>query len=227
MEVVHLATITSVTFEEGSACTTIDSYAFLGTRLSELLIPNSVTTIGDRIVNGSTPLSKIVVPEKLILWSHSRKYNDYIHSDTIVWNAIAYPKECYAFDYGDDREYNTTTKRFIFGEKVTLIPDRLCFHMKELKEITIPNAVTTIGARAFEGCTGLKTITIGNGVTSINYDAFKYCTAKVYIKAVEPPTVTGDPFYGCSVIYVPSASVDKYRTAWSDFATKIVGYDFE
>ena len=138
----------------------------------------------------------------------------------------AYPKECYAF-YLDGDEYNTTTKKFILGEKVTLIPDRLCFHMKGLKEITIPDAVTTIGARAFEGCTGLKTITICSGVTSISGSAFKYCTAKVYIKALEPPTAGADAFYGCNVIYVPSASVSKYRTAWSEYATKIVGYNFE
>ena len=102
----------SVTFEEGSACTTIEDGAFFYCRgLSELVIPNSVTTMGDMIVN-DVYLSKIVVPEKLILWSHSSR-SGYIKSDTIVWNAIAYPKQCYAFDlYGDDK-YNTITKRFI------------------------------------------------------------------------------------------------------------------
>ncbi|MBQ3594353.1 MAG: leucine-rich repeat domain-containing protein [Bacteroidales bacterium] len=44
-----------------------------------------------------------------------------------------------------------------------------------LKSVSIPNTVTTIGARAFNGCRGLVGITIPNSVTSIGNYAFYGC----------------------------------------------------
>ena len=46
----------------------------------------------------------------------------------------------------------------------------------KLKEIILPNSVTSIGQYAFSGCSGLTSITIPNSVTSIGEDAF-YGTA--------------------------------------------------
>lgn len=42
---------------------------------------------------------------------------------------------------------------------------------------TIPDSVTTIGNRAFIGCTSLESVTIPNSVTSIGSEAFLRCTA--------------------------------------------------
>ena len=46
-----------------------------------------------------------------------------------------------------------------------------------LTSIIIPNSLTWIGNRAFEGCTSLKSITIPNSVTCIGERAFYYCTS--------------------------------------------------
>lgn len=45
-----------------------------------------------------------------------------------------------------------------------------------IKSVAIGEGVTSIGARAFEGCSSLPTITIPAGVTSIGGDAFLGCT---------------------------------------------------
>lgn len=54
-----------------------------------------------------------------------------------------------------------------------------------IKSVAISEGVTSIGARAFEGCSSLPTITIPAGVTSIGGDAFLGCTgmADVYCLA--------------------------------------------
>ena len=50
---------------------------------------------------------------------------------------------------------------------------------------------------------------------------------KIYCEAINPPVINGQPFNKGAVIYVPRASVDEYRVIWSNYADRIVGYDFE
>jgi len=58
-----------------------------------------------------------------------------------------------------------------------------------LNSITIPNSVTSIGYRTFEGCSGLTSITIPNSVTSIRDSAFYRCsnlTSVTYLGSTAP-----------------------------------------
>ena len=52
----------------------------------------------------------------------------------------------------------------------------------------------------------------------------------IYSKNPTPPTLSSTTFYKCNYIenvYVPSESIEEYKTEWSQFADKIIGYDFE
>ena len=63
----------------------------------------------------------------------------------------------------------------------------------------IPNSVTSIGAWAFDGCTGLTSITIPNSVTSIGIYAFYYCTGLTSITIPNSVTSIGAcAFCGCT-----------------------------
>ena len=46
----------------------------------------------------------------------------------------------------------------------------------EIKNLVIPNSVTSIGSQTFCGCSGLTSVTIGNSVTSIGGSAFGGCS---------------------------------------------------
>ena len=52
----------------------------------------------------------------------------------------------------------------------------------------------------------------------------------MYCKAQQPPVLGTNALptpTSIGIIYVPKVSMENYRTLWSDYATKIIGYDFE
>lgn len=102
-----------------------------------------------------------------------------------------------------------------------------------LRNITIPHNVTEVGQQAFRYCKTLTDITIPENVATIHNEAFYMCydLENIYCKPITPPQIGDDLFstLSNSSIYVPSESVDAYKSAdgWKSYATKIVGYDFE
>lgn len=98
-----------------------------------------------------------------------------------------------------------------FGDVITSIKDSAFKDRELLTTIRIPAGVLTIGDYAFSGCDELTTV---------------YCLAD------SPPTIGLDTFgsiYNIPEdfrIYVPSGSVDSYRTRtyWSEYASYIFGF---
>ena len=93
--------------------------------------------------------------------------------------------------------------------------------------------LTSIGYRSFYFCNTLTSVTIPETVISIGGAAFNGCTSlsNVYCKATTPPQGGYNMFYNSSEnlkIYVPTNSVSAYKTPqfWSNYSSKIVGYDF-
>ena len=61
------------------------------------------------------------------------------------------------------------------GYPVTRIGDYAFVHCG-VSSVTIPDSVTSIGAEAFEGCSGLTSVILPDSVTSIGSGAFNYCS---------------------------------------------------
>jgi hypothetical protein len=69
----------------------------------------------------------------------------------------------------------------------------------KIKEIAIPQGVTSIGAWAFDGCSSLTSITIPEGVTSIGYGTFYGCSSLTSITIPQSVTSIGEEaFRECS-----------------------------
>ena len=66
-------------------------------------------------------------------------------------------------------------KRIIIGNGITTIGGRAFAGCSALTSVTISNSVTTIGEAAFHYCSALTSITIPNSVTEIGYSAFSIC----------------------------------------------------
>lgn len=101
------------------------------------------------------------------------------------------------------------------------------FYISNVNEVILPKSVTSIDMGAFMYC-GLQNVTIPKNVTNIGSYAFcniygDFNTVKV--EAEIPPTlgnyvfmVNETTYYSNLSIYVPDASVDAYKTSWSEYA---------
>ena len=109
---------------------------------------------------------------------------------------------------------------------VTSIGNNAFLYCSGLTSVTIGNSVTSIGKGAFALC-GLTSVTIPNSVTYIGLQAFYWCSGliSVTIEAETPPRLgdlspLDDPNSNFP-IYVPCGTLDTYKTAWSDYASRI------
>ena len=82
------------------------------------------------------------------------------------------------------------------GSKVTSIGDRAFDGCTSLTSVTIGNGVTSIGDHAFYGCESLTNITIPDSVTSIGNSAFCNCIALESITIPDSVTSIGDSAFG-------------------------------
>ncbi|MBP3251492.1 MAG: leucine-rich repeat domain-containing protein [Prevotella sp.] len=97
---------------------------------------------------------------------------------------------------------------------------------RNLGSISLPSTIKRIGHDALAN-TGLREIEIPASVTEIEQDAFLGSTSlnTIIVRGETPATLSGsnqfDKHDGLR-IYVPAASIDAYKTAWSDYAQYIV-----
>ena len=110
--------------------------------LSDIVIPSSVTSIGDRAFHWCLSLSDIVIPSSV----------------TSIGD--------WAF------EHCRSLSEIVIPASVTSIGDRAFDHCRSLSDIVIPDSVTSIGNGAFNYCSSLKYISIPKSVICLNGNPF-------------------------------------------------------
>ena len=201
--------------------------------LTSINIPTSVTTIGGDAFGNCIRLSSINIPASVTSIGDAAFLNCY----GLVSISVAEGNTVYDSHNGCNALIETASNTLIQGCKNTVIPNTVTsigdvafLGCEGLTSITIPASVTSIGQFAFNGCYALTSITIPASVTSIGDYAFQNCTSltTVFMERTTPPTLGNIIFNACKAldaIYVPAASLDDYKTAWADYASKIQGYD--
>ena len=193
----------------GSGVTSIGNGAFQNCRtLTSLHIPSGVTSICANTFSNCYSLTSITVD------SSNTKYDSRNNCNALI---------------------NTSTNELMQGSNNTIIPNGVTKinnaalqNCSGLTSIDIPDSVTSIGTNAFRSCNGATGCTIGTGITSINIYAFYNCTnlTSITINATTPPRLSDANAFtntnNCP-IYVPSASVNTYKTTnkWSSLASRI------
>ena len=105
--------------------------------LKSLVIPDSVTNIGDYAFSGCRSLKSLVIPDSVT------SIGDHAFEDC------------------------ESLKSLVIPDSVTSIGERAFIGCESLKSLVIPDSVTSIGRRAFSGCCSLKSLVIPASVGNI------------------------------------------------------------
>ena len=153
-----------------NSVTSIGNFAFVGfTSMKSLSIPNSVTSIGKRAFMQCTAINSVSVPNSVM------SLGEYAFQGCSSLNSIS------------------------FSNNLTEISEGACNYCTSLSTITIPNNITDIGNYAFEKCDALISIIIPNGVININGCAFRNCSNLTSVTIPNSVTcIGGGAFSGCS-----------------------------
>jgi sorbitol-specific phosphotransferase system component IIA len=179
-------------------CIGDEAFAFCDS-LRSIVIPNSVTSIGKSAFGGCTILQSVVIPNSVT---------------SIKWSTFG---GC------------TNLQSVVIPNSVTSIGGVAFSGCVNLQNVVIPNSVTSIGTFAFADCRRLQSIVIPNSVTNFGIGAFGGTELQTFtVEAQTPPAFEEGLFESIvsnvvPTIYVPAASVEKYKAAegWKYYADKI------
>ena len=136
--------ITAVVLEHD--VTSIGDYAFSRCRLTSVMIPDGVISIGSDAFNWCSRLTSVTIPDGVTDISRGAFF------------------------------YCSSLTSVTIPDSVTSIGGYAFCGCGSLASVTIPESVTSIGGDAFGGCGNLTSVTIPESVTSIGDSAFTYCS---------------------------------------------------
>ena len=156
-----------VTIPEGVV--SIDNSCFATKPITQIEIPATVRSIGDRAFWRCSSLEEITLPDSVTTIGEAA-FSDCSSLETVNLSA-----------------------------SLTTIGDRAFSYCSSLEEITLPDSVTTIGERAFSDCSSLETVNLSSSLTAIGEKAFYNCSSLEEITLPDSLTTIGDYAFGfCS-----------------------------
>lgn len=137
-----------------------------------IIIPNTVTEIGDYQFHGFNNITSITIPNSItsigrLAFAECRSLDKVYYEGTLVdWCSIT---------------FNDSHSNPMFYGKHFYMRDSNNEY-QEVKEIIIPNTITKLGDYQFSGFNNAISITIPNSVTNIGFETFGNCKSldKVY-----------------------------------------------
>ena len=203
----------TVTISENSQLTSIGSYAFNGcSSLTSIYIPISVTSIGSyAFYNCSNLTIYCEASFRPIGWNSYWNYSNRPE----VWSSNGEHGEYNGFTYGVsiDSEgnpyititgYNGSNTDVVMPEYIEVNGEQIVIkeisntafrNNTKITSINIPDGVTSIGYRAFYGCSNLKKVSISENsqLTTIGDYAFYNCSSLTSINIPDSVTKIGIP----------------------------------
>ena len=167
---------------ETTGLTCIDEYAFQNCNsLTNVILPNSVTSIGDSAFWGCRKLISINIPKSVTEVS----YYAFIYCNSLTkfdvdtnhknFSTSDDGKSLYNKDKTELIAYPGASGNITILDGVTSIHGGIFNYNSDLTSVVIPDSVTSIDNNAFQRCANLTSVTIPDSVTTIGEGAFSGC----------------------------------------------------
>ena len=150
--------------------TSISSYAFADcTALKEITLPESITTIGHRAFAGCTSLEEITLPGNVTT----------VGTDVFAGSGLRKAVLSEGIKSITESMFADATKlqEVILPESLESVKDGAFSGCAALTEFTFPENITYIAQRVFQGCASLSKVAIPQKVRTIEDQAFQGCTS--------------------------------------------------
>ena len=214
---------------EGIGEITSNPWGTYKNEITKVVIEVGVTSIGLDAFYGCSGLTSVTIGNSvtsigMIAFYGCSGLTSVNISDIAAWCNIHF-KGINPLSYAQHLYLNgEEIKDLIIPNSVTSIGNRAFNGCSGLTSVAIPNSVTSISDRAFEGCSGLTSVTIGNSVASIGDQAFNGCSSltSVTVGMETPVSIKySDTFSNRkdATLYVPYGCKAAYEAAycWKEF----------
>ena len=189
----------------------IENKAFFGQqKITTVIIPKTVESIGDHAFEGISTLTSVVFPASGVLETigkaafkscsmRSIKLPNSLLS--IGEEAFMYCKQLQSVQCGDNIETLganvfqgcISLTEIVFPQSLKTLGDHAFWECKALKKVTMNDGLETIGHEAFLQCDYLDGVVIPNTVKKIEFDAFRWC---LNLTSIEIPNSVEEIGYG-------------------------------
>ena len=182
---------------------TIGDYAFQNCiPFTSIVIPDSVTSMGNGVFSGCNKLESLTLP-----FVGSSKEPEAASQETLfayIFGTAEYANASAVKQYYSDSAYRTYYLPDSL-ERVTITGGKLLYgafdHCPNIKQMSIPDTVTSIAPYVFRDCKGLEDIVIADGVTEIGKYALSGCSGLTSISLPEKlQSIDSAAFSDCTAL---------------------------
>ena len=196
-------------------------------KITSITIPSSVTSVGDWGFDSNDVLTNVKWEEPINLNSQNVGVGMFASCQGLTSITIPSHWTSIPSNFLNNCQHLTSV---IIPQNVTIIGNGAFYFCKRLTSLIIPEKVERLESVCFENCNALTSLTIPSSVTYIGSASLGIGTtsnkATITFKGTTPPTIYSSSTFDTTKlnkIYVPSASLEAYKTAenWSALADYI------
>lgn len=198
---------------EGLPVKSIGYYAFNGTNIESVYIPDSVTSIGDYAFQNCSQLKSLTIPASVTTMNTYSMLEGCTSLETLVIGNI--DNINYFYQLGNDAvkeiivlggtaiddntfRYFKNLERVELGEGIIEIGYQAFLNLEKLTEVVLPESLEKLGQSSFRGCSALESIVIPSKVTELPYYLFADCTSLSNVEIEGQLTNINTAFYNCT-----------------------------
>ena len=181
-----------------------------GKEITELIIPNSVTSINDRAFCGCSNIKSVIIPNSV------KSIGEYAFEGCTNLISVTIPNTVSEICEGTFRKCSNLLLVDI-PNSISKIGNSAFYGCEILADVKIPNSVKEIGTAAFGRC-NIKTLNIPSSVEKIGVNAFISCQYLTQVNIPASVKIIGkDAFSDCPKIKNIYCEVEEKPSGWDTY----------